>query len=302
MLDGPFDVTATCQELQRVVNVACRRVRPEATVRRWYIVESNAVRARHFIRQLRPRIVGAGRRHQVLIRNEAVGTSKILERANLEHALRLAFQPLEEELFFGAELTPERVRVASSGFANGNTNGTTAIAPISQGVRGGRDKIQFLRVDMDPLLSQFRRPLVLRYSDTVTTNGVTKTQRVEKQILRPDIIFTATDLGTWPAPFQPIPWIYGRGKEYISLSDINGLVIAPNESQGPGLVDFNGGGLISFNRSGPGRINLGSGTTEQDSTTTFVWGSFDGSTNAPIVYPAGRVTLRDLERVALSGN
>lgn len=189
-----------------------------------------------------------------------------------------------------------------SGFANGNTNGTTVIAPIFQGVRGGRDKIQFLRVDMDPLLSQFRRPLVLRYSDTVTTNGVTKTQRVEKQILRPDIIFTATDLGTWPAPLQPIPWIYGRGKEYVSLSDINGLVVAPNESQGPGLVDFNGGGLISFNRSGPGRINLGSGTTEQDSTTTFVWGSFDGSTNAPIVYPAGRVTLRDLERVALSGN
>jgi len=189
-----------------------------------------------------------------------------------------------------------------SGFANGNTNGVAVNTIVSQGIRGGIDKIQFLRVDMDPLLNQFLRPLVIRYSDTFTTNGVTRTQRVEKRLGRPDITFTAADLGNWAAPLAPFPWIFARGKEYIPLGDINGLPLTAADSIGPGLVDFNGGGQISFNRSGPGRINLGSGTTEQDSATTFVWGSFDGSTNAPVVYPAGRVSLRDLERLALGGN
>lgn len=190
-----------------------------------------------------------------------------------------------------------------TGFATGNTNAPGGgVTIINQGVRPGLDKIQFMRVDMDPLLSQFTRPLVFRYTDTVMTNGVTRTQQVEKQLARPDIVLTMGDLGTWPAPFAPFPWIYSRGKEYNLLGSINGISGNTFDAQGPGLVEFNTGGLFLFNRAAGGRINLGSGTTEQDSITTFVWGSFDGSTNAPVVYPAGRLTLRDLERVALSGN
>lgn len=188
-----------------------------------------------------------------------------------------------------------------SGFANG-TNAPTGPVAINLGVRGGVDKIQFLRVDMDPLISQFRRPLVVRYTDVVSTNGVTRSQRVERQLIRPDIVFSAADLGNWPAPQAPYPYIYTRQAAHLNLAGANGIGSAVRDDAGPGIVDFSTPVDFGFNRTSPGRINLGAGTTEQDSTTTFVWGSFDGSTNAPVVYPAGRVSLRDLERLALGGN
>jgi hypothetical protein len=50
---------------------------------------------------------------------------------------------------------------------------------------------------------------------------------------------------------------------------------------------------IGFNKVGPWLQNLydtnfiRNGLTESTATTNFIWGSFDGSTNDPVVYPSG---------------
>jgi hypothetical protein len=72
---------------------------------------------------------------------------------------------------------------------------------------------------------------------------------------------------------------------------------------GPGHIEPNI--TIEFNKVGPMNINFYtpflpfSGLDEYWSITNFVWGSFDGSTNPPVVYPSG-TSLRDLEAMVLT--
>lgn len=189
-----------------------------------------------------------------------------------------------------------------------NTNTTTtniitaSVVDIAQ--RPGVDKIRFQRVDMDPLLNIWRRPVVVRYTDNFTTNGVSQTQRVERQLPRPDIIFTAADLGNLPAPRAPYPYVYTRQVQLVNNFDINTIDPASPtaDTAGPGVIDHSAGVVFGFNRVSPGYINIGTGTTEEAGRPTFVWGSFDGTTNAPVAFPAGRISLRELERLALGGN
>lgn len=191
------------------------------------------------------------------------------------------------------------------GFATG-TNGVTTNVVTVQNVakRPGLDKIRFVRVDMDPLFNAFRRPLVVRYTDNFSTNGVSRTQRVERALDRPDIVFSAADIGNWPAPFTPFPWVYTRDITLNNMAQFN--TIDPGnpsaDTAGPGLIDHTAGINIGFNRVSPGYLNTGVGSTEEQGVANFVWGSFNGSTNAPIAFPAGRVSLRQLERIALGGN
>ena len=59
---------------------------------------------------------------------------------------------------------------------------------------------------------------------------------------------------------------------------------------------------ITFNKVGTTYRNF-AGTPFLDETTatrSFIWGSFDGSTNAPIIYPSG-TSIQNLERQVLTG-
>jgi hypothetical protein len=54
---------------------------------------------------------------------------------------------------------------------------------------------------------------------------------------------------------------------------------------------------FTFNKIGVYSLNIGN-TDEQDGQPGTLWGSFDGSTNAPVIYPVGS-KLSDLEAAAL---
>lgn len=191
--------------------------------------------------------------------------------------------------------------------AIGNASGgtTNVAAPINLGVRAGLNRINFIRADTDPLLNRFLKPVVIRYSDTVMTNGVTRQQQVERTFTLPNLQFTADDFGARPGPETPFPWIYARGDGnllYVSSPQQpgeSGGIKDPNA--GPGIVDFgdNAGGsiipLLVFNTAGGGYVHGVGNIREETGTKTFLWGSFDGTTNAPIVYPKGQVTLQELE-------
>lgn len=199
------------------------------------------------------------------------------------------------------------VGVAAGG---GTTNASVA---INAAVRRGVDKIQFVRGDVgNPVLANFTRPVVVRYTDSFSTNGVLgsfKTQSVERTLTRPDIIFAAGDLGH-ATPGLPVPVAVRRVVDgMLNLSALNTLGNATTGDEvaplGPGIVDVGGAGLvISFARVGLQELNSNAfdNLTEEQGFTSFMWGSYDGSTNAPIVFPVGRANLRMVESIVRSGN
>jgi len=66
-------------------------------------------------------------------------------------------------------------------------------------------------------------------------------------------------------------------------------------SEGPGNIEPQSG--YTFSKVGVYSLNRGN-TDEQDGQPGNIWGSFDGSTNAPVLYPIG-TKLADLEAAAL---
>lgn len=187
-----------------------------------------------------------------------------------------------------------------TGGTGGNTNAVAAV--VNAGVRGGVDKIQLIRADLDPLLNSYTRPVALRYSDTYSTNGVsgpTRSQNVERLMTRPDITFAAVDRGS--AGGSAFPWLLFAGNGLVDLSALNSRF----DTAGPGIQDPGAAVLsIQLNRIGMQEVNsnVSDNLTEEEGLTVFVWGSYDGSTNAPIVYPVGRMNLRFLENIVRGAN
>jgi len=190
---------------------------------------------------------------------------------------------------------------------------TNAAVAVNAAVRRGVDKIQFVRGDVgNPILANFTRPVVVRYADSYSTNGVQgtfRTQSVERTLTQPDIIFAAGDLGN-SATGLPIPIAVRRVTDgLLNLSALNTLQSATTGSEepplGPGIIDVGATALvISFARVGLTELNSNAfdNLTEEQGFTSFMWGSYDGSTNAPIVFPVGRANLRMVESIVRGGN
>lgn len=187
----------------------------------------------------------------------------------------------------------------------GGTGNTNTVAVVDTAVRRGVDKVTFVRGDINnPILSEFTRPVVVRYSDSYSTNGVAgqfKSQNVERTLTAPDIIFTASDLGNAGGGL-PVPVATLNVFTHVNFGRLNSA--APGVGPlGPGI---NQGGVLQINLARIGLAELNSNVTdnltEEEGLTSFMWGSFDGSTNAPIVYPIGRANLRMVESIVRNRN
>ncbi len=170
--------------------------------------------------------------------------------------------------------------------------GGTNQALVAQALRPGVDKLQFVRVDFDSLLGQFI-PMTNSYTDTYYTNGTPQQQSVERVITQPDIVFGAQDVGV---DMQGVPFLFGRtlasAGGYINNDAINGSTTLPGPGQIQPPIQ------IVFNKIGPYFLNSPGGG-EGDAFVGFTWGSYDASTNAPVLYPTG-TSIHDLERRILS--
>lgn len=160
---------------------------------------------------------------------------------------------------------------------------------IEGSVRRGVDKLAFVRVDMDPLLGTFARPFIVRYTETVQQAGITRNQTVERILTRPDMLFAANDLGVTDVG---TPTFYSRTINHVNNAAISGII--GQAAGGPGNLDIPVN--ITFSRVGPYNLNTRF-TAEEFSVEGSVWGSFNGTTNSPVVFPQDRVSLRELERI-----
>jgi len=171
--------------------------------------------------------------------------------------------------------------------AVGTTGTSNTLQLVNLAVRAGVDRVRFIKVNTDPVLRQNARQAAVTYPEVVSSNGVVIRQVVSRILARPDILISARDLGVGTY----VPVIGGL----VQPGFVNTGAALDGAAEGPGNIEPQSG--YTFSKVGVYSLNRGN-TDEQDGQPGNIWGSFDGSTNAPVLYPIGS-KLSDLEAAAL---
>jgi hypothetical protein len=151
-----------------------------------------------------------------------------------------------------------------------------------------------VKVKYDSYLGTTFTPISYSYKLPWITNSKLSQIQVTRTITAPDILFTAADMVTpGPPPNDP------------ALSRSGTFILNPNASPGGGITasTINPTVLVVLNNVGPMYWNMNPGYMDYQQVLEYPiwnWGSFDGTTNAPIVYPMG-TSLAELQAEALSG-
>lgn len=198
----------------------------------------------------------------------------------------------------------------TGGTTTGDVTTTTTNSYVDVALRPGVDKLTFVRLNYDSVYGVFK-PVTNVYVDTYITNGIVRRQVLQRAVLRPDMAFLAGDLGfDNGAPQLPIPafstgpngWFVNTGANGTGYPDVPGGTI-----DGPGVIpaaDATGAFEMWFSKLGPNYFNglsfLNEATAQPGAGGLFMWGSYDGSTNEPIVYPKG-TSLKEIEDI-INGN
>lgn len=223
-----------------------------------------------------------------LTRDDVGGLRYIYRKNNFN------YEPIPANVFAGA----------SSGSAWGIVGGSTTNVSVSglSGTFGGPDKLRFVKVYFDALLGQtftavsnsYNMHLALNVPTGTSTDGAgslniqVQDLPVTRVATLPDFVFGASDQldGSWS---RTVP-VYARSQNYVV-------------NNGPGIMDNTT--FIRFNKIGPylqGELSPQTPfVTEGNSIPIFQWAAFDGSTNAPVLFPNG-ASIRELEGLILGGN
>jgi hypothetical protein len=178
------------------------------------------------------------------------------------------------------------------------TNHTLLYLPITcpsdtVAQRQGIERIRFVRRDFDSLIGQFFYPITNEYTLLALTNSSLMPQRIQRAVTRPDFLLTAQDLGTTPADTLSGAFFAARNINFNQSNILAGLA-------GPGTIDSPTSFI--FDKVGPIYASQSIGTnaflTELDQSPILIWGSFDGTTNPPVVYPNG-TSITNLENELL---
>ena len=155
--------------------------------------------------------------------------------------------------------------------------GSNADSFVNGAWRPGVDKITFIPQAVD-LLSGVCLPMTNYFMDSYITNGVLQHQQMARVISQPDFLFSVNDPG-----IQSL-FLYSRTGTTNWLD--NAAANGNTNGAGPGVIQTQV--HIIFNKLGPAFFPLGDPPDEQVTDAFQYWASFDGSTNAPIVYPVAQ--------------
>jgi hypothetical protein len=173
--------------------------------------------------------------------------------------------------------------------------------PPASVLRGGLGKITFERLT-NAIITGTNFVHTNSYSVAFMTNrfGVITRVTNEFRVLntQPDLLFRAADLGVFAPLGQPV--LLERSINLVSNAALNS--VDPTGVGGPGNIF--GPTVVSFGNTGPAFFNQRPGVATEASARGlgegFVWGSFDGSTNPPIVFPQD-ITLEDVSLLINGG-
>jgi hypothetical protein len=154
----------------------------------------------------------------------------------------------------------------------------------------GIQKMTFVRRDFDSLIGQTWQTVTNNYTlHSVGANSSLIPHPVRRVVTtQPDILFTARDIPPNVTGGVISPIIYSR------TFNFNQNNILPNLA-GPGTIEPRV--TITYNKEAPVFYNTSAFLTEP-AVPYLVYGSFDGTTNPPVVYPSG-TSLVNLENQVL---
>jgi len=168
--------------------------------------------------------------------------------------------------------------------------------PNGPALFGGVDRVSLVRRDFDSLLGRFFTPITNNYVLKSLTNNVVVGEPIQRTVTGPDFVFSAADLAAGPAVYPP-------GASFLARSNNWNATFAYPNFAGPGTIDPPSG--ITFDKVGPIFFNtyqtaFSPDTAQAGQALILAFGSFDGTTNLPIVYPNGSSVI-NLENQALIG-
>ena len=175
------------------------------------------------------------------------------------------------------------------------TAATTGLPRVVNALRPGVGRYKFVQIGYDSILGASTRPYLVTWLDRYVTNNTTRVQAVARQVTVPDVLFAAGDLGV----INHIPiFTLVTADGYIDNSALNRVGgVQDSELAGPGVITS--GKQITFSKLGHYYINTGA-TGQANGFLFGVWGSFDGSTNTPVLFPTG-ASLKEIEKLVLGG-
>jgi hypothetical protein len=154
--------------------------------------------------------------------------------------------------------------------------GTNANLLVNGAWRPGIDKITFVPHASGSLPWEFL-PMTNQYTDTYITNGSVVQQQLQRVINQPDFLFCAGDAGKeYPVV---LPYARTGTSNWINNAALNGNA----SGGGPGVIQPPA--RITLDRLGPTLGTVGPGLEETTIDQSIFWGTYDQSTNAPIIYP-----------------
>jgi hypothetical protein len=192
------------------------------------------------------------------------------------------------------------------------TNYSYVIAPVTcsavAGYSGrfqGIGKIKFVKVDpllnYDSILQQFITPITNNYTLNLVTNGQVQTLYLQRILTQPDFLFSAADMvGALANPYD------ARNLNFNTANVLHGLA-GPGTITTPTEVVWNKGGPVFYNSPEVLGVTNGTpyfiGNPSGDIADSFylfyhILGSYDSSTNAPLVYASG-ASIDNLEQQML---
>lgn len=172
--------------------------------------------------------------------------------------------------------------------------GTNGIADtnnfIITALRPGVDKFIF-KLAPNTVFGNFL-PFTNRNTDVYyNQNGRRSKQKYLRVMAQPDIIFAAGDLGLDDGGD---PVITSRSENFVNNSALN-TSVGSGPTAGPGTITPTV--VITFSKLGTFTLNQTPNFLDQETASYgWTWGSFDGTTNDPVIYPVGS-TIQDLEQV-----
>ena len=210
--------------------------------------------------------------------------------------LRYLYRKAKENSYMET-LIPGATNGLTAGGGAAWTPATGSNVLVSTALRTGVDKIEFKYVGNDSVFGGFT-PRTNSFIDSYYTNNFkTVKQGLQRVISAPDILFSAADLGlgTGGTPFT-LSRTTAAGSNWVNNAAIN--TQGPGPTAGPGQI--NPTMTLTFNKVGNFIVNQSFDFLDQaNSSIGWVWGSYDGTTNAPVIYPIG-TTIQDREMMVFT--
>lgn len=163
------------------------------------------------------------------------------------------------------------------------------------GLLRGIGRISYRRADYDSLIGQYWQPITNDYTMTLITNSKAAKINFRRIVTEPDFLFSAEDIDTAIAV---------RNVNFNEANVLPGLA-GPGTIDTPTQITYNKNGPVYFNYSGDVMDGTpyfsytpGGDISDFFYAYYYVWGSFDGTTNAPVVYPNG-TSIENLQNQVL---